>query len=214
VYAERERLAREMHDTVIQGCTGISALLEAFSRIYSNESQMRLDLIEHARKQARSTIDEARATIFTLRGQSGEIRDLRPHLQSIAEQLAAESPTSVTFLSKGEPFPICQAAMHEIAMIVREAIWNALQHARAQNVILRASFDSDTMELQVEDDGIGFDTLPPGEKPGRSGLTGMQQRTQRIGGRLEFSGAAGAGAIVTLKLRRRTIVAGCQGGLE
>jgi signal transduction histidine kinase len=214
VYKERQRLATEMHDTIIQGCTGISALLEAFSRIYSTESQMRLDLIEHARNQARTTIQEARAAIFNLRVESGEVRDLRPHLQSIAEQLAGESKAEVRFQSTGEPFPVSHAAMHEIVMVVREAVWNALKHAQALMISLRASFDSDSMELQVEDDGIGFDKLPPDEKPGQHGLTGMRQRAQRLGGQLEFSSMPGGGAKVCLKLQRRSIAAGRRGGLQ
>jgi signal transduction histidine kinase/ligand-binding sensor domain-containing protein len=204
VLNERARLAREMHDTVIQGCAGISALLEALASLHEENSSLPEDLLEHARRQVRATIDEARQAVWNLRQGQPSDRMLAQTLESMAQQIGGDSGVAVACEVTGRQFPLTQFATHELMMMAREAVYNAVLHARASRIDVRANFGRDDLTLEVSDDGVGFDpeaVLVAEDR--RYGLVGMRERVQAIGGEFRLDSVPGRGTNLTVRIPRR-----------
>jgi len=208
VLDERGRLAREMHDTVIQGCASVSALIEALSSLLKREDQLTQNLVEHARTQLRTTIDEAREAVWNLRRNKAAESSFAIALQRMAEQIAADFGIPVTCELTGKQFVLNQFATHELLMMVREALHNAALHAQPAKIEIRAAFARKDLTLVVCDDGIGFDPdAPGGHQDHHYGLVGMRERVQSVGGRFKLESAAGKGTEVRIQVPRRFSVA-------
>jgi signal transduction histidine kinase len=208
VLDERGRLAREMHDTVIQGCASVSALIEALASLLKPDDQLTHNLIEHARAQLRTTIDEAREAVWNLRRNKAAENSFATALQGMAEQIAGEYGIPVSCELSGKPFVLNQFATHELLMMVREALYNAALHARPRKIEIRANFAKNDLTLEVRDDGSGFD--PSAIRPHRDhryGLVGMRERVQSVGGRFNLVSAAGKGTEVQIQIPRKISVA-------
>ena len=204
VLDERGRLAREMHDTVIQGCAGISALLEALASLGEGTTSLPQDLLEHARRQVRTTIDEARRAIWNLRqGQPSE-RMLAQLLEGMAKQIGGDSGVTVECKMTGKPFTLTQFATHELMMLAREAVYNAMLHGEAKRIDLKINFGRDELMLEVCDDGVGFDPKSVSTAEDRHyGLVGMRERVQAVGGDFELDSAPGHGTRLRVRTPRR-----------
>lgn len=204
VLNERTRLAREMHDTLIQGCVSISALLEAYLSLGPKEGDAKQDLMECARSQLRTTIDEAREAVWNLRQRSSAVKSLRPFIASMSEQVHREFSIPVEYTTTGEPFELQRETIHEAMMVLREAIYNAVRHGHPSRIELAVRFKNEECEVIITDNGTGFD---PGTLPllqvGHYGLVGMQERSQRIGGRLVVHSRIGTGTEVALYLPKK-----------
>jgi signal transduction histidine kinase len=207
VLEERSRLAREMHDTVIQGCTGISALLEAMASRMGEEAATRDSLLEYARMQARATIDEARQAIWNMRHEREKDVDLIAALQGVAAQMsrefdAGEMETAVVFEHDVQQIAVGASVAHEILMTVREAVYNAVQHSRSGRVEMDLSVRGSDLTIRVEDAGCGFSmTAGRVAAEGHYGIIGMRERVQRMGGQMELTSAPGAGTKLQFRLR-------------
>jgi signal transduction histidine kinase len=145
-----------MHDTLIQGCAGVSLLLEAASAGGAADSAAQVELLDYARTQLAASIDEARQAVWNLRGQ--ESADFGETLRKLAERLGKASHVAFACEVEGEIYDFHASAMHEIAMASREAIYNALLHANPTRIDVRASFGEEEFALTVEDNGSGFDS--------------------------------------------------------
>lgn len=206
VFEERNRIAREIHDTVIQGCTGVSAALEAVSAMLPPESSLKEDLVDRARIQVRDTIDEARKAVWDLRQKTMPGGDLDTRLSKMSSQITSEFGIPVRCEVRGRPFPTNQSTMHEILMIVREAVHNAVLHGAPSAVELSASFEHDKLKIEIVDDGHGFDpkeVVAVGRK--HYGLTGMKERAAKIRGRVEVESAPGKGVHVIVSVPKNKI---------
>ena len=207
VLGERNQLAREMHDTLIQGCVSVSALLEAHSSLGPAEADARQDLLNCARTQLRSTIDEVRGAVWNLRQKSPPAEDLSTLLRRMAEQVSQEFALNVECHISGKPFDFEQAATHELLMVVREAIYNAVRHGRSSKVQVEVNFDTGRCDVKVRDDGTGFDPEAVSSLPaGHYGLVGMKERITRVGGKLTVNSRPGAGAEITFQLPRGSFI--------
>ncbi len=199
VLEERSRLAREMHDTVIQGCTGASALLEA-SSMQSAPEHGGAGLINMARLQLRNTIDEAREAIWNLR-QSGDAHSLGERLEGIARQLSDEFKIPVAWSLCGAPFAVSEPVAHDLLMVAREAVCNSLLHGHPSQVSMVLRYERRELILELTDDGCGFD---PAQAAGASGhhfgLKGMKERVARSGGKFHLAAAPGKGARIEVKM--------------
>jgi signal transduction histidine kinase len=205
VLDERNRLAREMHDTLIQGCVSVSALLEAHSSLGHAEADAKHDLMDCARTQLRTTIDEAREAVWNLRQASDPAANLIPSLHKMTEEVTREFAIPVEYSISGKPFDFHQEMLHELLMVVREAIYNAVRHGHPTQINVDISFDSSECKVRVVDDGAGFDPEAVASLPvGHYGLVGMKERVQRIGGRFVLSSRSGAGTEIILRIPRRT----------
>lgn len=199
VLAERNRLAREMHDTVIQGCTGISALLEAMASPGGKSSDG--ELLEYARQQARVTIDEARQAVWDMRHDEKEV-DLLEAMRSLAEQTTREHGSVVTLSSAAQSLSLGTSAAHELLMTVREAVYNAVQHSGSERIEMSAEKERDEVTISVADFGCGFESAGAANlQDGHFGMLGMRERMKRLGGRMELHSVQGTGTTITLRLR-------------
>jgi ligand-binding sensor domain-containing protein/signal transduction histidine kinase len=203
VLEERSRLAREMHDTVIQGCTGVSALLEAVSMNEGDEAK-ETGLMDVARMQLRSTINEAREAIWNLRRES-DAGSLAEKLESMTQQVGSEFQVPITWSMTGAPFTVTEPVAHDLLMVAREGVYNAMLHGRPARVEVALTYKDRALTLDLDDDGCGFD--PERMESGNGhhfGLKGMRERIERWGGKFNLTSAVGKGVHIEVQLPRKT----------
>jgi len=209
VLNERNRLAREMHDTLIQGCAGVSALLEAHSSLDDSEPSAKEGLLSCVRTQLRTTINEAREAVWDLRHADGSATAIGPILGNMTQQVSHEFGVPVEFRVSGRPFDLDQSTAHELLMVVREALHNAIRHGQPTRVQVDIGFEKNEFRVQVRDNGCGFDLELASSQPnGHYGLVGIQERAKRIGGVLILNSWRGAGTELTLSVRRKASATG------
>jgi signal transduction histidine kinase len=195
-----------MHDTLIQGCASVSALLEAHSSMEQSNSGYHTDLLDCARTQLRSTLEEAREAVWGLRSISDTSTDIGEMLKKIAEQFIREFGVTVDCSISGEPFALSQSAVHEVVMIAREGLYNAIHHAQPSRIELRLNFERDRCTLTIVDDGSGFDVRVLTQAPEcHYGLLGMRERVDRIHGRFILDSTIGKGTEITVEIPRRAV---------
>jgi ligand-binding sensor domain-containing protein/signal transduction histidine kinase len=206
VLEERGRLAREMHDTVIQGCTSVSALLEAISSLERENDALHEELLDFARTQMRETINEARQAVWNLRHGDEPQQDISAAVALIAEHASREFGVAVTSRSAGPPFPVPNSMAHEILMVIREAVYNAVLHGKPAHIWIEFTYSAGQLEVTVRDDGSGFDPgTVPGDGQPHYGITGMQERVRSLNGRIEWISARGRGTTVRFVIRRSAL---------
>ncbi len=207
VLEERNRVAREMHDTVIQGCAGVSALLEAVS-IGTEESGSKRELLDCARRQVRATVDEARRAVWNLRQSGAAMPEIGLLLDQMAQQASTASHVPVRFETSGKPVLLDPAVEHDILMVAREAVYNAVQHAHPNEVKMQVHFEHNRVRLRVADDGCGFNPdRTPLETGEHFGLVGMRERTARLGGNFDIRSAPGTGTELLVDVPVRSAAA-------
>jgi ligand-binding sensor domain-containing protein/signal transduction histidine kinase len=204
VLEERGRLAREMHDTVIQGCTGVSTLLEAIAT--QRKDALKDDgLLDMAREQMRATVNEARQAVWNLRRKEEEEVDLPHLLTALAEQATRAFGVPVVCEPIDPMGGISETTGHELLMVAREAIANAGSHAHPDWIRISASLEGIDLTVRVIDNGGGFVHVAPYDGSGEHyGLLGMHERMRRIGGTLAIHSASGSGTEVVMKVRHAT----------
>lgn len=201
VLKERNRLAREMHDTLIQGCASVSALLEAHSSM-NGHSDQKSDLLEYARTQLRATMDEARQAVWDLRQTSDDEADITPLLRKMGERVSHEFGVPIECHFLGRPFALDRATMHDTLMITREALYNSVRHGQPSRVDLTLSFEETFCIVEIQDNGHGFDPDHAANGGNHYGLLGIQERVERLGGSLNLESRAELGTTVTVRIPR------------
>jgi len=204
VLAERTRLAREMHDTLIQGCVSISALLEAASSREVDDNESRLHLIDYAATQIRATVDEARQAVWNLRGEGQTLIDLETALKRMAERIGREYDVEIVYRLSGKPFAINLPATHELMMVAREAVFNAILHGHAKKVEAEICYGDDSLALTVQDNGRGFDAAEA-FSDGHFGLRGMRERIHRFNGEFDIQSIPQQGTRVRVEIPRAAV---------
>ena len=200
---ERARLARELHDGPVQALIALGQQAEMARRLLERgESGEAAALLERLRRQGMETVDELRRLISALRPAYLEDLGFLPALEMLVRETDRRSEARVQLVREGiihRCDPEVELAAYRIA---QEALTNALQHARAQNITVRVRCDEEGVVLTIEDDGVGF-TLPPRPdlltRKGHFGLVGMQERATRLGGRLVIDTAPGQGTRVVVR---------------
>ena len=195
---ERTRLAREIHDTLLQGFTGIALkLVAATSRLPGPPETVAAlrDVIDLAQK----TLVDARRAVWDLRSPSGAGADFTATLRTAAEDCARGTGLTLEYQVDGEPRPLRPEVEGACVRVVQEAITNVVKHAAASTVRVHAAFGERRLRLSVKDDGRGFDTashLPT--FGGHWGLLGMRERASQIRGKLRVRSTPGEGTEVVL----------------
>jgi signal transduction histidine kinase len=200
VIEERNRLAREMHDTLIQGCVGVSTLLEAASRARDVSAHISGELLERARSEVRATVDEARLAVWNLRQASTSGDDLVTAISDLTHRISLETGIPVRFERAGGPIALGTDCERSLLMSIREALHNALRHGAPKNLKVILSFDHPGVDIQIEDDGCGFDPSTIRSFNAHYGLIGMQERVEKLGGEFHLTSAPGAGTRVRLTI--------------
>ncbi|MBN1484172.1 MAG: GAF domain-containing protein [Chloroflexia bacterium] len=196
VVEERQRLARELHDSVTQSLYGITLYAEASARMLAaGQGVMASEHLRELRDTAQEALREMRLLIYELRPpaleQEGLAAALRARLDAVEERAGLQ--TSLT-VSLNERLPL--ALEEGLYRVAQEALNNALKHAQACRVEVSLSRQGGRVSLTVSDDGVGFD---PTQEHGL-GLPGMSERAARLGGRLILESAPGAGTTVKMEV--------------
>ncbi len=198
--AERTRIAREMHDTLVQGCVGVSTLIEAAVGSARSDQDQMLECLDNARVHIRLTIDEARQALTDLRHDSFE-HGLTGAIEELVAAVRAEKGIPVTLQVDGEPVALGDVANRALLLVTREAIRNAVTHGAPTSIHVSLLYGKAAIELDVADNGSGF-APPQGQLAsfGHFGVLGMRERMEQIGGTLEVVSEPGAGATVSARL--------------
>jgi len=203
VLAERNRMARDVHDTLAQGFTGVIVQLEAAE--YAISEGDRDDADRHLRRAgelARSGLSEARRSVHALRPQALEEVNFWEALKGIIKSTTVGTTLQTRFETKGEVPVLPLACQENLLHIGQEALSNTLKYARAKQ--FRARFTSSVKELRLElsDDGDGFRV---NERHDGVGLTGMRERVEEMGGELQVSSSPGKGTKIKVILPRDAV---------
>ena len=197
ILSERNRVAREIHDTLSQSLGAISVQLE-LARVHAHDisAPVRTHL-GAALKLARAALSEARDSIWNMRSQVLEKSDLAEALKGILERMTEGTGMTPVMRVEGERRRLPPVVENNLLRIGQEAITNASRHAKPTRIAVTVTFDGRTIRLEVEDDGVGF---LPGSAPsgGRRsfGLVGINERAELLGGTAEILSASGKGTRV------------------
>jgi signal transduction histidine kinase len=199
--AERERIARDLHDTLLQGVEGLVLRFQAVANRISRREPVG-ELLERALERADQVLEEGRDRVLNLREGAGAVGELAQALAAAGEQLALIYPAEFRGSVEGVPCDLHPIAREELLFIGREALSNAFRHAGAGVIEAEVSYGESTLKMRIRDDGRGIDpkVLKSG-RPGHWGLPGMRERARNIRGTLEVWSRPGAGTEIELSLR-------------
>jgi NarL family two-component system sensor histidine kinase YdfH len=198
--AERQRMARELHDTLSQGLAGLILQLEAVDAHLANARPERARLIvQQTMERARLILADARKAIGDLRQGVVEPEAFASALHQEVERFAHDTGIACEF--QWEPSQEIPARLHDpILRTVSEGLNNITRHARAQKAAVIISTQGHLLQVEVRDDGIGFDPRSAFSQAGHYGLVGMRERAQLAGGTLTVDSRAGGGTKLVLQL--------------
>jgi signal transduction histidine kinase len=193
IVEERQRMAREIHDTIAQGLIGVITQLEA-ARNNPGDTTQRLD---NATKLARESLGEARRSVQALLPVQLEGRTLLDAIGHVADKwsLLNEVPTAVT--TTGDAIALRPEVEVTILRVAQEALANVAKHARASRVGVTLSYMGDLVTIDVRDNGIGF---VPNSPVNGFGLTSMRQRVEALAGHLEVESIPGEGTAISASI--------------
>jgi signal transduction histidine kinase len=194
---ERQRLARELHDSVSQALYGIALGARTARTQLDRDPSRAVEPVDYVLSLAEAGLAEMRALIFELRPESLELEGLVAGLEKQAAALRARHGVAVDAALCAEPdvpMPVKEA----ISRIAQEALHNTVKHARASNVALRLSCEGGVIALEVQDDGRGFD--PAQTFAGHLGLRSMRERVANLGGTIAIESEEGAGARIRVAI--------------
>jgi len=218
VLGERARIAREIHDTLAQGFVAVSVQLELVGQLMRASADAAREQLERTQALVRSSLEEARSSIWELRSQSAEREDLAARVLRMAEDVAARSGTHagapahgatgpedgkqarVFMQVSGTNHPLGADVERELMRIAREAVVNAVRHGNPETIALRLEFEGKWFAMEVRDDGRGFTGAPADGASGHYGIVGMRERAAAIGANLTVESGPGVGTRVRLLL--------------
>jgi len=198
VFEERNRMARDIHDTLAQGFTGVIVQLEAaddaISCGYRKEAN---DHLHRAGELARQSLSEARRSVHALRPQALEEHNFWEALKGIIKNTTVGTALHTKFAAQGKLPELPQPWQENLLRIGQEALTNTLKYAHARNFETRLSYKAKELRLELRDDGDGFKVK---ERHDGVGLTGMRERVEQMGGELKIISSRGKGTKITLVL--------------
>ncbi|WP_239095846.1 sensor histidine kinase [Micromonospora lutea] len=198
VLDERQRMAREIHDTLAQGLAGIITQLEAAEQSRDRSADW-LRHVDNALDLARESLTEARRSVRAVRPEPLETARLPDALAELGGRWSTRHQVPASVHTTGTPRPLHPEIEVTLLRAAQEALTNVARHADASRVGLTLSYMSDVVTLDVRDDGSGFDVggdVEP-DRDGGYGLTAMRQRVTRVGGQLAVESEPGAGTAVS-----------------
>jgi signal transduction histidine kinase len=200
VLAERNRIGREIHDTLAQGFVGISVHLELVGRFMSTSVDIAKEHLQLARALAQDSLAEARRSIWNLRSQGSSSEDFASRLTQMAHQATASTAIKVQFQVGGVYRPLPQNVEAELLRIGQEAVTNAVRHSSAKHIDIDVKFETKRVQMTIEDDGCGFTGQPNHSGPdGHFGLVGMKERAHQINSQLKVESTLGVGTRVSVE---------------
>ncbi len=206
--AERERIARELHDTLLQSVQGLILRVQGASAGLAPSDPTR-GKIEGALDHAEAALIEGRDRVRELRGGTSSI-DLAQALCDTAAEIIAGDAPRFELITEGAPRALHGLVGDEVLRIAEEEVRNSVQHADATAIETILTYDPRELRVTIQDDGGGLpdSVLTTGKRDGHYGLIGMHERAARIGGRLTIASRAGAGTDVTISVPARAAYKG------
>jgi two-component system NarL family sensor kinase len=191
---ERNRLAREIHDTLAQGLTATSLQLESAEALLETDSdaERARQPLSRALSLTRSNLEEARRSVLDLRAAPLEGRSLSEALKILVKRWGTETGIAILYKPINPARPLPPRVETALYRVCQEALTNIARHAKAGRVTVRLISTPEQVRLTVEDDGEGFDASHSHED--RHGLLGMRERVEMLGGNLQIESNPGAGA--------------------
>jgi signal transduction histidine kinase len=202
--AERSRLAGELHDTLLQGFTGVTLQLQAVLQ------RSRAGTVEDATELSRVldladlSLRDARQMVWDLRAPELDAAELPAVLEHAAREEVVGTSITLHFNLAGTPYQLSPLAETAVLRVAREAVMNAVKHAASAHIEMLLTYTHHVTSLSVRDDGLGMSDSSELDATHRGhwGVFGMRERAARAGGMLEIVSSAGAGTTVTLSLPR------------
>ena len=197
VIAERNRIARELHDTLEQDLAGITLHLDLAADCFEAVPSQSRRALETARRMSRRSMIEARRSVWDLRSHLLEKGSLSSAIFQAVEPLRNGSQTAVEFSVHGKEIKLTQTIEMNVLRIAQEAVTNALRHAGADKIEVELEYSSQTLTLSVEDNGSGFDDRTALLARGSHfGLLDMKERAQAIGSKFAITSIPGKGTAI------------------
>jgi len=194
--AERARLSREIHDTLLQSLVGVALQFDGIANALGPASVTARDQLTRVRRQVEAYIREARQSIWDLRSPVLEVQDLVSALRGFAKEAIGDKTTRLTTSVSGKDAPRPPNVDNQLLRIGQEAITNAIRHSGARRIHLDLAFGAEFVTLRVSDDGNGFadGTDVPGDH--HYGLATMRERAEELDGTLTITSIVGSGTTI------------------
>jgi signal transduction histidine kinase len=196
VAEERQRLAREFHDTLEQELVGLTLRLDALATKITEQKPR--ELLQATRRLVQRLQAEARMLVWDLRERSGERTDLPSAILEATSAIAGAAELDLTVT--GESVALASLTQHHLVRIAQESVTNAIKHGHATRIEIRLNFAPRGLTIEIQDDGTGFNPDPAQQRPGHFGLVGMRERARKVNGDLEIISAEGTGTLVRIRL--------------
>ncbi|MBI2841313.1 MAG: sensor histidine kinase [Acidobacteria bacterium] len=201
VLNERNRIAREIHDSLGQQLAGVVTHLEAAKHIIGGSPETARSYVDRACTLAREGIEEARRSIWALRPRTLEESDLPGALAVLAKRIAEGTNTRVQVCVTGAAVGLSEEIDISLLRAAQEAATNAMKHARATEIRIELAYAADRVVLSVCDDGRGFSDRDRFDSRGSGfGLKGMRERIEESSGRTSVSSCAGGGTEIAISV--------------
>lgn len=202
VSRERNRLARELHDTLAHTLSGLSVQLEAIHTILPEDQNQVDEMLETALRTSRNGLEETRRALKALRAEPLEDLGLKLAIQNLIANL--EARTNLNFSLSLDDFEsiFSQEEEQTIYRIAQEALENVVHHAKARNVWVNLTKKANEYELSIRDDGTGINPKVLSHKRDRLGIQGMRERAETINAEFDISSTLGKGTELKLTLRK------------
>ncbi|HEY0754331.1 MAG TPA: sensor histidine kinase [Ktedonobacteraceae bacterium] len=197
---ERQRLARELHDTLSQGLVGLTMQLETIDALLlKQDTQQARAIARQAMFRSRTTMTQARAAIEDLRAEPRDAHNFTQQVQSEIQRFTSATGIVCT-CSLPETFVLSTALHEPFLRLISEGLMNVARHAQAMRAWVCGTCEQDMMTLEIGDDGIGFDPLSVAQQAGHYGLLGLRERARLLQGQLAIVSAPGQGTTLRLHL--------------
>ena len=198
--AERTRIARDLHDTLLQSLAGVSLQLDGISKQAATNPEKTPSLIGRVREQVDSAFREARVKVWNLRAPAIEVHGLETALRQLAERMGPVTTARCSVTVSGQPRSCSPEIEEELLRIAQEATNNASQHAQPNEIRIALEYSASSLTLSISDDGRGFDFEEGYRKSGHWGLKNMQERAAQIRGTCKITTAVGQGTQIEVRV--------------
>lgn len=195
IIEERTRIAREIHDTLAQGFTGIVVQLNAAEEIVQTDVSRSRQHLARARQLARYSLEEARRSVLALRPESLERGNLAAAIEGVADRLILGTKIRLDIRTDGQECSLPTEIENNVLRICQEAITNSVRHAQPDHITVSLHYLRESLRTEIKDDGNGMKYDEAMAKLGL-GLTGMQERAEQLGGRIEVRSVQGNGTSI------------------
>jgi PAS domain S-box-containing protein len=200
VIAERNRVARDLHDTLLQGFTGIGMKLEAMASSLPPSLATTREQLQKILEQSDEYLSDARRSVWGLRSPSlAELGDFPAALKKACERALQDANIALRFTTHGAERKLTPGIEDNLLRICEEAVTNAVKHADPTEVEVALEYTAKELQLQIRDNGRGFDPHSPnGSKNGHFGLVGIRERTKVLAGNLSLDSQPGGGTEIVV----------------